>query len=341
VIGIVFGLTLNGTLDAYRTDPSLLGIPYDAAVTRESTSDQKMRHLLSRAPGVEAFYAQYLAEVETPAGQSFNVRAVEGDLAAFPFRIDEGRLLRPDTQEAIAGRGLLDWLGLEVGDEITVAFKDLENRPITWQIVGQYPEPSNAGQMLMVNLSTVTRVLKQAEPNTYFLKLAPDYDPAQLKHYLKPRQDSDLDITFVAQAIPDEVIYVQLAIFALSAILIGIALINVFNTSLLAMQEKVRVVGILKTVGMTPAQVMTMTNTAAGFLGLFAAVLGIPIGLMFTQALLDILSTSYGFSDVHATLGLLYVLSLVPLMVLVSVAGSTIPGRWAAKLPIVQVLRSE
>jgi putative ABC transport system permease protein len=341
VIGIVFALALNETLDTYRTDPSLLGVAYDAAVTRESTSDHKARHLLSKAPGVEAFYAEYLAEVETPAGQSFNVRAVEGDLESFPFRIDEGRLLRPNTNEAIAGRGLLDWLGLGIGDEITVTFKDQENRPVTWKIVGQYPEPSNAGQMLMVNLSTVTRVVKQAEPDTYFLKLAPDLDTEQLKRYIKPRQDTDLDITFVAQAIPDEVIYVQLAIFALSVILIGIALINVFNTSLLAMREKVRTVGILKTVGMTPAQVIAMANTTAGYLGFLAAVLGIPIGLVFTQALLNILSTSYGFSHIRATLSVLYILPLIPLIVLVSVAGSAIPGRWAAKVSIVQVLRSE
>ena len=341
MIGVVFGLTLNETLNAYKTDPSLLGVVYDAVVTRESTSDQKTRHLLSKAPGVEAFYAEYVAEAKTLAGQSFNVRAIEGDLGSFPFRIEKGELLQPNTNEAIAGRGLLDWLGLEIGDEITVTFKERENRPVTWQIVGQYLEPSNAGQMLMVNLSTVTHVVKQAEPDTYSLKLAPDLDSEQLKWYIKSRQDSDLNITFVAQAIPNEVIYVQLAIFALSIILIGIALINVFNTSLLAMREKIRTVGILKTVGMTPTQVMTMVNTSAGYLGFLATVLGTPIGLLLTQALLNILSISYGFSEIHATLGVLHILSLAPLMVLISIAGSTIPGRWAAKMSIVQVLRSE
>ena len=193
----------------------------------------------------------------------------------------------------------------------------------------------------MVNLSTVTHVVKQAKPDTYFLKLAPDHNAALLKQYLKPRQDSDLNITFVAQAIPDEVIYVQLAIFALSIILIGIALINVFNTSLLAMREKVRTVGILKTVGMTPAQVMAMANTSAGSLGLFATVLGIPIGLIFTQGLLNILAAAYGFSDTNVTLDLLYIAGLIPAIVLVSVIGSAIPGRWAARVSIVQVLRSE
>jgi putative ABC transport system permease protein len=341
VIGIVFGLALNETLDTYRQDPSLLGIAYDAVVSRESTGDRKTHHLLSRAPGIEAFYGEFLVDVETPAGQTFRARAVEGDLAAFPFRIEQGRLFQPNTYEAIAGRGLLDWLALDVGDEITLVLEDKENRPMTWQIVGQYPEASNAGQMMMLSLPTVSRFIRYAEPSAYFVKLSPDCNPEQLKQYLKPYRDSDLDIRFVTQIIPDEVVYLQLAIFALSAILIGIALINVFNTSLLATQENLKTIGILKAVGMTPFQVVTMTNTSAGFLGLLAALLGLPMGLMFTRGLLNVLAKTYGFGQVNVTLGMLYVAGLIPLMVLVSMTGSAIPGRWAAKLPIVQVLRSE
>jgi putative ABC transport system permease protein len=130
-------------------------------------------------------------------------------------------------------------------------------------------------------------------------------------------------------------------VFTLSAILTGIALINLFNTSLLSMQEKLRMVGVLKAVGMTPAQVVTMANTAAGFLGLLATLAGIPLGLVLTQELLSMLSSGYGFGKVNVTLGTLYTVSLVPLIVLVSMVGSTIPGRWAARLSVVSVLRAE
>ncbi|GAB4540588.1 MAG: hypothetical protein Kow0063_30570 [Anaerolineae bacterium] len=341
VIGIVFGLTLNETLNTYRTDPTLLGIVYDAVVTRQETSDTRTRHILQTAPGVESFYAECLIDAQTLGGHSFRVRAVEGNLAAFPFRIPEGRLFRPDAYEAIAGKGLLDWLGLEVGDEITLVLEDRRERPITWRIVGQYLEPDNLGQMLMVSLPGVKRSIHHARPDTYYLKLSPDANPARLKQYLEPDPDADLNLTLVTQIVPDSVQYLQLAIFALSGILIGIALVNVFNTSMLAMQEKVRVIGVLKTLGMTPAQVVAMTNTTAGFLGLVATILGIPSGLAFTRGLLSVLSRSRGFGEVNATLDLLYVALLFPAMILVSMAGSLIPGRKAARLSIVKVLRSE
>jgi putative ABC transport system permease protein len=340
VVGIVFGLALNQTIDIYKEDPSLSGIVYDATMTRETTSDNKAHHMLSTAPGVQAFYGEYLVDVETPAGQSFKMRAVEGSLAAFPFRIGKGRFFRPNTYEAIAGQGLLDWLGLEVGDEITIVLEEYENRPFTWQIVGQYFEPINRGQLMMVSLPTVARHVKNAEPNIYYLKLDSNCNTAYLQEYLEPRPNADLDITLLGES-PNYIVYLQLAIFALSAILIVIALINVFNSSLLAMQEKIRVIGILKTVGMTSSQVLTMSNTTSGFLGLLAAVLGLPAGLVLTRGLLNTLSGTYGFGDVHVTLGYLYVFLLPPSMVGISILGSLIPGWQAARLSIVRVLRNE
>jgi putative ABC transport system permease protein len=342
VVGIVFGLALNGTLATFRADPSLMGIVYDAVVTRGLTNDRRTEYLLNNAPGVEAFYSEYQVEAETLAGESFQVRALDGNLDEFPFRINKGRFFRVNTYEALAGQGLLDWLGLEVGDEITIVFSEGDDRPVTLQIVGQYPEPANAGQMLMVSLPAIAHLLPQTDPDTYLLRLAESYDPDQLRRYLQPRPDSDLDLTIIDEAIAlENVRYLQIAVFGLSAILTGIALINVFNTSLLSMQEKLRMVGVLKAVGMTPGQVVAMANTAAGFLGLLATLIGIPLGLAFTQEALSVLSAGYGFGRVNVVLNAPLAVALVPLVILMSIAGSTIPGRWAARLSVVSVLRAE
>jgi putative ABC transport system permease protein len=341
VIGIVFGLALDATLDTYREDPSLLGIPYDAVVTREENSDARTRHVLSRAPGVDVFYAELLLDVKTPQGDSFQVRAVEGDLERFPFRISSGRFFQPNTYEALAGQGLLDWLGKKVGDEVTTIVDDREERPVTWRIVGQYAEPVNAGQMMMVSLPALQRTTKSDEPHRYLLKLDPYANTTRLRRYVTPDTDADLTITLVGQAIPSAVAYLQLAILGLAGILIGIATVNVFNTSLVAMQERVRQIGVLKTVGMTPAQVVLMSNTTAGFLGLLAAGLGIPLGLVFTKAMLGMLSKIYGFGQVNVALGLAYIVLLVPAMAVISIAGSIIPGLRAARTSIVQVLWHE
>jgi putative ABC transport system permease protein len=163
----------------------------------------------------------------------------------------------------------------------------------------------------------------------------------QLKQHLAPGREADLTVTKVDNLIPWSILYLQVGLFALAAILIGIALVNVFNTSLLAVQEKLKTIGVLKTVGMTPSQVVAMVNTTAGVLGLLAVVAGIPLGLAFTKGILTSLSRSYGIGEVNVTLNFFYMLILIPLMVGISMIGSLIPARQAAKVSIVKVLRYE
>jgi putative ABC transport system permease protein len=290
---------------------------------------------------VETFYAETQLQVQTQDGQTFQLRAVEGDLAAFPFHLAQGRFFQPDTNEAIVGRGLLDWLGLELGDSLTLTLEDDDRHPVTWTIVGVYPEPADAGQRMMVSLSSASKLDRHAAPAIYYLKLSPDADTDTLRTYLEPDKESDLSLILVDEAIPNSVIYLQLAILMLGGILIGIAVINVFITSLLATQEKLRVVGVLKTVGMVPAQVIAMINTAAGMLGLLSVLIGIPVGLVLTGGLLTALSNVYGFGQVSLSFDAWALLLLIPLVILVSLAGSYIPARWAARLSIVRVLREE
>ncbi|MBI5952513.1 MAG: FtsX-like permease family protein [Chloroflexi bacterium] len=341
VIGIVFGLALSDTLRTYRENPALLGIVYDATVTRQQVSDNFTRRQLTQAPGVEAFYGELQVKAWTSDESTLKVRAVDGELDRFPFQILEGRFFQPGTNEAVAGKGLLTWLGLEVGDSLTLHLEEKDGPAATWTIVGVYPEPGDAGQRLMVDLSSLSRLVKNDEPATYYLKLSPTADVPAIREFLSPHKDSGLSLATVGEAIPDSVIYLQVAIFALAGILIVIALVNVLIMSLLVAQEKMRTIGILKTVGMTPSQVIAMFNTTAASLGALAVVVGIPTGLWVTRDLLTVMSDSFGFGKISVSLDPTQAVILVPFIVIVSAFGSYLPARWAANLFIVQVLRKE
>ncbi|HET9913993.1 MAG TPA: FtsX-like permease family protein, partial [Anaerolineales bacterium] len=341
VIGIVFGLALSDTIKTYKENPAQLGIVYDAIVTRQQVSDHLTQRRLMKAPGVDAFYGELQVKAWTLDEHTFKVRAVNGELDQFPFQIQDGRFFQPGTNEAIAGKGLLTWLGLEVGDTITLRLEEKDGPAATWVIVGIYPEPGDAGQRLMVDLSSLSRLVKNNEPTTYYLKLSPTADIPSIRSYLAPRKDSDISLATVGESIPDSVIYLQIAIFALAGILIVIALVNVLIMSLLAAQEKTRTVGILKTVGMTPAQVVAMFNTTAASLGALAVFIGIPLGLFVTRDLLSAMSDSFGFGKVNVSLDITQAVILIPFIVIVSILGSYLPARWAANLFIVQVLRKD
>lgn len=341
VIGIVFGLALSDTIKTYKENPAQLGIVYDAIVTRQQVSDNLTQRRLMKAPGVEAFYGELQVKAWTLDEHTFKVRAVDGELDQFPFQIQEGRFFQPGTHEAIAGKGLLTWLGLEVGDTITLRLEEKDGPAVTWVIVGIYPEAGDAGQRLMVDLSSLSRLVKNNDPTTYYLKLSPTANVSVVRNYLSPRKDSDISLATVGESIPDSVIYLQVAIFVLAGILIVIALVNVLIMSLLAAQEKTRMVGILKTVGMTPAQIVAMFNTTAASLGALAVFIGIPLGLFVTRNLLSVMSDSFGFGKVNVSLDIAQSVALIPFIVIVSIFGSYLPARWAANLFIVQVLRKD
>jgi putative ABC transport system permease protein len=341
VIGVVFGLALSDTIKMYKEDPALLGIVYDAIVTRQQVSDNLTRQRLSRAPGVEAFYGELQVKAWAPDESTFKVRAVEGALNQFPFQILEGRFFQPGTNEAIAGKGLLTWLGLKIGDTITLRLEEKDGPSATWVIVGVYPEPGDAGQRLMVDLSSLSRLVKTDDSTTYYLKLSPAADIPSIRNFLAPHKDSGISLATVGESIPDSVIYLQVAIFALAGILIVIALVNVLIMSLLAAQEKMRTIGILKTVGMTPSQVVAMFNTTAASLGALSVIIGIPMGLFVTKDLLSIMSDSFGFGKISVSLDITQAVILIPFIIIVSIFGSYLPARWAADLFIVQVLRKE
>ena len=341
VMGIVFGLALSNTLQTYRENPALLGIVYDASVSRQQSTDSRTQRILDQAQGVDAFYGEKQLQVQTRSGKTFTLRAVEGDLSAFPFHISEGRFFQSDSNEAVVGRGLVDWLGLQIGDTLMLTLEDEPRQEVTWTIVGVYPEPADAGQRMMVSLSSASGLDRHAAPDMYYLKLSPGADIAKLRAYLEPNKDSDLTLTMVEDAIPSSVVYLQLAVFMLGGILIGIAMVNVFITSLLATQEKLRVVGILKTVGMVPVQVVAMINTAAGILGFLSVLIGVPVGLVLTGGMLTMLSTVYGFGQVSVSFDWWAGALLLPVILVVSLMGSYIPARWAARMAIVRVLREE
>lgn len=338
VVSIVFSLGLDATITTFAADPSLLGIVYDGVVSRGQSSDHRTQRLLARAPGVETFYSQHLFWAETSDGESLQVRALDGDVAAFPFHLPEGRFYEPGAAEVVVGQGLLDWLGLAVGDELALV---IDEQPVRWRIVGRYFEPANAGQMAMVSLDTLRQVQRAAKPDTYFLKLAPGADASQLHSYLRRGPAGDLSVTILDKEVPAFIRYLQLTIVALALVLIAIALINVFNTAMLSSREKLKEIGVLKTIGMTPGQVGAMINVAAGAIGGAAVLIGIPLGLALTQIALAALGDYYGFGRIQTAINWPWLLLLAPLTVVVSMAGSYLPGRWAARVNIVEVLRYE
>ena len=340
VISLVFNLVLNNVIDDYLRDPSQLGIVYDAWVERTAASDQTARAILESAPGVTAFFASATTKVKTADGREFILRGVDGDLARFPYLLEAGRVIDPGAPgEAMIGVGLQNWLGLRLGDDLTVRVGQ-KDRPLRLRVVGVYREPSDSGQMAVAGLRALHDAGAPLDPDTYYLRLAPGADIARLRSVLTSRSHDQLDLSTL-NAAPESLVHFRAAMLALSAVLVALAMASVFNSAVLNVRERLSEVGVFKSLGMTPAQILVMVLASGGTLGVLAGLLGPPLGVALVRVTLSALGqyTGFGSFDLEPRWLTLAVPAL--LAVLVSLLGSAIPAWWAARMKVVEVFRYE
>jgi putative ABC transport system permease protein len=132
---------------------------------------------------------------------------------------------------------------------------------------------------------------------------------------------------------------------ALALILGAIAGLGVFNSLLLTTRERARDIAILKTLGMTPRQVEGMVLASAFALGVVGALLGVPVGIVLYNYLIQAMAALANFTlSNQALIGEINPVNLVAVAlagILVALAGAILPARWAARAPVVSVLNLE
>ena len=130
----------------------------------------------------------------------------------------------------------------------------------------------------------------------------------------------------------------------IAAVLVLIGIGGVFNTLLLNTRERIQDTATLKAVGMSPRQVILMVAASAALLALVGGLMAMPVGLGLHRVLNDVISSSTGNESPAGVYGVFNPLELVLIPVLgvvVAVAAALIPGRWAARTNVVEVLHSE
>jgi len=100
----------------------------------------------------------------------------------------------------------------------------------------------------------------------------------------------------------------------------------------------------LKALGMSPRQIMAMVAASAAFLALIGGVVAMPVGLYLHHVLNDAISSSAGNDTPPVAYAVFnaWELVLIPLLaVAVAIGAALIPGRWAARTNVVEVLHAE
>jgi putative ABC transport system permease protein len=118
----------------------------------------------------------------------------------------------------------------------------------------------------------------------------------------------------------------------------------VVSTILMSTRERVRDLGVLKAVGMTPRQAIAMVTCWVAGTGLAAGVIAVAAGITLHRYLITLVASFRGngvpasFLDVY---GGWEAAGLAAAGLAIAVAGALLPAGWAARIPAASALRAE
>lgn len=311
------------------------------AETGSQLDDQATEDLLRSLPGTSNVTANLRMPVSAYGFAKLpDLWFIRGDSSDMGFteQLVQGRWI-DGAGEAVASSKIINQNDLALGDEITL---ELDGRTTTVSIVGVIMG-SGSGTVYTdwAALTDLTSdVAGLGSPISYEVKLEPGTDPDE---YLTAVTDAGLFGQSMRQS--DAVAVAVVSLATTFALMLGtVAALGVFNTVALNARERRRDLGMLKSIGMTPRQVVTMMVMSMAGLSAIGGLVGIGLGVIAHRQIMQLAAAASQIDMPDSVLQtwnapLLALLALAGLAI--AVAGAFLPARGAARLTIAEVLRSE
>jgi putative ABC transport system permease protein len=339
IVAVVVSMGFNRSISHAFADPAQTGDPYDLVVAPHDGA--AFRAHTARVLDADADVTGWFTTTEQTGvidGTSYLTRALGGDVAGSGYVVPSGRLPRA-ADEAVAAYGLLQELGLSVGDDVTVRIGGTSS---TFRLVGWYSDLEDNGQVLMFTLDGLRRIDPTAHAEGFFANVRDGVDVDGAAAHLQRELEGTAQVTANVATDSAELDAFRTTFWLFTALVLVVAFANLASTLLLAVRERTRDLGVLRSVGFTPRQVFGVTTVGAAVLAELAVVVGLPAGWAVYRVLIKTVGTSAGIGPNvgvnPATLGLVL---LVPLAVAVAGALGAAVTRRAATAEVSDLVRYE
>jgi putative ABC transport system permease protein len=345
VMTVTLALVLDATLVAAQDDPSLMGRqPFELQVVPRTMSDDETEALINAHPEVEQYVKRAWFEVDIPERyQHLGTWGLAGDYREIGYPIHEGRMFS-GPGEAVLGLGLAREMDLGVGDSIT--FLLWGEAKLDLPVVGTYVEDNDRGRRIMFDLATVEEIVPDPGFVSFGVKLVPGADAEAVRLSLQRDGGEGIDVDNLAQdwidTLEESRREFRTILFSLNGVLLAVAVVSLLTSLLFTVRERQRDVGILKSIGLTPVQVVSAFVMGSTIFALLAAVIGLPAGVFLTNVLVDFAAQQDGLpKGLAETPSVGWLLLVIPLAIAVTVIGSALPAVRAGRSRITDALRYE
>jgi putative ABC transport system permease protein len=338
VAGVTVAIGLSRSVTAYVDADSradAVQVEVHPAEGGPALSDQADESMLRALPGAERVVASKELIMQQIGGtEPTQVRFYRGSDAGFEML--QGRWPTAAGEVAVSRR-FLTQSGLALGDTCTF---EGDGKRLPVRIVGEVL--MGDAEPVLSNWATLTRMAPGTRADGYEVKLATGADDSA---YVAAVRVGDPGLSAVPTRVPGSVIIAIYFTITLLTVLLGaVAALGVFNTVMLNARERRRELGTLKSIGMTPRQVVLMMVTSMAALGLAGGLVGIPIGVVFQRYAMRAIAHAAQIVIPEHMLDV-YSVPMVVLLVLagagIAAVGALLPSRSAARLTIADALRTE
>lgn len=337
---VVFANGLARTMTDFSAASDRMGavtfdVGYDSS-TKPTLDAAAMEKAMRAVPGVDGV-AEKTGDMVGVAGMTTAVNAqyYGGDSQMMGFTMVKGHWLDGPNQ-IVAPARFLNRHHLALGQTLTLQENGRTARAV---IVGE--GITGGDSMLYADWSTLRQLFPGRQADGFEVRAAAGADRQALAAKLHAIDPSwNVDVRDYAN--PNA----QMEVFAavITVVLSLVAALGVFNTVLLNTRERRRDLGMLKSVGMTPRQVVAMIVTSMGMLGLLGGIIGLPLGYGLHALVVPMMEHAQGL-DMAPSMIHVYSAPLLAWMFLagvgIAVLGALVPARSAARTSIAEVLRSE
>ncbi len=223
--------------------------------------------------------------------------AREGTVSVLPAKMVQGSLaqLTPGSFNIVLGKELALWLGVSVGDDVIVTLADFRSTPVggvqtmkRFRVSGIFEAGYNEFDkgLAVVNLNDLQRVLRMGEGVTGVRLRLHDMDQAfdvarALALKLKgPYRVSDWtqDNANLFRALKME----KTMMGILLSLIVAMGAFNLVSSQVMLVTDKQADIAILRTLGLTPGQVMRVFMVQGSLIGIIGTVAGVIGGILLT-----------------------------------------------------------
>jgi putative ABC transport system permease protein len=335
MVMITIGLGFWSTLDEVQHNPADIGLAAGLTVSPGTMSPGRSWNLVNRDPDVAAAY-RGVRVTALLSGETSTVTTLGMGTSAhpYPFRVVQGRLYHK-PEEAVATQGLLDLLGLRVGEYVQMPFGGV---PVILHIVGRIIDPQYDGQVLAYGRDTLTTEGAAAPPVFYSLVMHHGATPAAAQAWLERHSGGRLDVSQVANP-ADQLGVVRVLIAGLIVVLALIGLTNLMTASVVGLRDHLRDVRVLRAMGLTPLQVLASLVARTSVLALVAVTIGVSLGLAACTGLINLAARIYGLGvGIGRPPGGLTLAVAITSAVVIAGLTAIVPARRYAHVPTAAVL---